>query len=99
MMNDLREITAEAKAKGLAVVVWSYPRGAALSKEGETAIDVVAYAAQIAAQLGAHIGLVEYGAYVAIQHFNRGTWRASRGHNGIKQRCIHALDALLGKGG
>ena len=39
----------------LAVVVWSYPRGAGLSKEGETAIDVVAYAAQIAAQLGAHI--------------------------------------------
>ena len=26
-----------------------------MSKEGETAIDVVAYAAQIAAQLGAHI--------------------------------------------
>jgi class I fructose-bisphosphate aldolase len=37
------------------VVVWSYPRGSALSKEGETAIDVVAYAAQIAAQLGADI--------------------------------------------
>jgi class I fructose-bisphosphate aldolase len=36
-------------------VVWSYPRGSALSKKGETAIDVAAYAAQIAAQLGAHI--------------------------------------------
>ncbi|MFI5206066.1 MAG: fructose-bisphosphate aldolase, partial [Candidatus Paceibacterales bacterium] len=47
--------TEEAKAKGLAVVVWSYPRGSGISKEGETAIDVVAYAAQIAAQLGAHI--------------------------------------------
>src|SRR5205807_7306320 len=45
----------EAKRKGLAVVVWSYPRGSALSKEGETAIDVVAYAAQIACQLGAHV--------------------------------------------
>lgn len=55
MYQDLREISAEAKAKGLAVVVWSYPRGSGLSKEGETAIDVVAYAAQIAAQLGAHI--------------------------------------------
>ena len=40
---------------GLAVVVWSYPRGSGISKEGETAIDVTAYAAQIAAQLGAHI--------------------------------------------
>ena len=55
MYQQLREIAEEAKAHGLAVVVWSYPRGSGLSKEGETAIDVVAYAAQIAAQLGAHI--------------------------------------------
>ncbi|MCB0325138.1 MAG: class I fructose-bisphosphate aldolase [Bdellovibrionales bacterium] len=55
MYEDLREITREAKDAGLAVVVWAYPRGAQLSKEGETAIDVVAYGAQIAAQLGAHI--------------------------------------------
>ena len=55
MYEQLRELTEEAKAAGLAVVVWSYPRGSALSKEGETAIDVVAYAAQIAAQLGADI--------------------------------------------
>ncbi len=50
----LQGLAAQAKEAGLAVVVWSYPRGA-LSKEGETAIDVVAYAAHIAAQLGAHI--------------------------------------------
>jgi class I fructose-bisphosphate aldolase len=55
MYQQLREAAAEAKANGLAVVVWSYPRGSSLSKEGETAIDVAAYAAQIAAQLGAHI--------------------------------------------
>jgi class I fructose-bisphosphate aldolase len=55
MYQQLREIAEEAKSVGLAVVVWSYPRGSALSKEGETAIDVVAYAAQIAAQLGAHV--------------------------------------------
>lgn len=54
MYEQLRTIAEEAKANGLAVVVWSYPRGSALSKEGETAMDVVAYAAQIAAQLGAH---------------------------------------------
>ena len=56
--NAYRQIAGmaeEAKAKGLAVVVWSYPRGAGVSKDGETAIDVVAYAAQIAAQLGAHV--------------------------------------------
>jgi class I fructose-bisphosphate aldolase len=55
MYQQLRELAEEAKAAGLAVVVWSYPRGSGLSKEGETAIDVVAYAAQIAAQLGAHL--------------------------------------------
>jgi fructose-bisphosphate aldolase, class I len=55
MFEKLRAYAEEAKRKGLVVVVWSYPRGSALSKHGETAIDVVGYAAQIAAQLGAHI--------------------------------------------
>ena len=51
----LRELILEAKAVGLPTVVWAYPRGAGVSKEGETALDVVAYAAHLAAQLGAHI--------------------------------------------
>ncbi len=55
MYEQLRAAAEEAKSYGLAVVVWSYPRGTSLSKEGETAIDVVSYAAQIAAQLGANI--------------------------------------------
>jgi class I fructose-bisphosphate aldolase len=55
MYAKLRELGEEAKANGLVLVVWSYPRGAGLSKEGETGIDVTAYAAHIAAQLGAHI--------------------------------------------
>jgi class I fructose-bisphosphate aldolase len=55
MMEDLRELTAEAKAAGLAVVVWSYPRGGDLSKDGETGMDVVAYAAHMAALMGATI--------------------------------------------
>ncbi len=54
-LEALREITQEAKASGLVVVVWSYPRGGGVSKDGETAIDVSAYAAQIAAQMGAHV--------------------------------------------
>src|SRR6266487_197735 len=54
-LENLRELTLEAKAHGLAVVVWSYPRGSGVSKEGETAVDIAAYAAQIAAQMGAHI--------------------------------------------
>lgn len=55
MYEDLRDLTREAKAKGLVVVTWAYPRGSGLSKPGETAVDVCAYAAQIAAQLGSHI--------------------------------------------
>ncbi len=55
MYEEIMMASNEAKKAGLAVVIWSYPRGEQLSKEGETAIDVVAYAAHIAAQLGAHI--------------------------------------------
>jgi class I fructose-bisphosphate aldolase len=55
MMNEIREIAEEAKAYGLAVVIWSYPRGGDISKEGETAVDIIAYGAHIAALLGAHI--------------------------------------------
>ncbi|HTN53184.1 MAG TPA: class I fructose-bisphosphate aldolase [Anaeromyxobacter sp.] len=54
-LQELRELTQEAKAHGLVVVVWSYPRGSGVSKEGETAVDIAAYAAQIAAQMGAHV--------------------------------------------
>ena len=53
--GQLRAYAEEAKRNGLAVVIWSYPRASGLSKEGESGIDVVGYAVQIAAQLGAHI--------------------------------------------
>ena len=55
MMEEIREMSAEAKSVGLATVIWSYPRGGKLSKEGELALDVGAYAAHMAALLGAHI--------------------------------------------
>jgi class I fructose-bisphosphate aldolase len=55
MQEELREITREAKARGLAVVVWSYARGGRISKDGETATDIIAYAAHMAALMGAHI--------------------------------------------
>ncbi|MFC1663068.1 class I fructose-bisphosphate aldolase [Patescibacteria group bacterium] len=55
MYEQLRYVRDEAHHFGLPLVVWSYPRGSSLSKEGETAIDVVAYAAHLAAQMGAHI--------------------------------------------
>jgi class I fructose-bisphosphate aldolase len=55
MMQEIAELGREAKAHGLAVVIWSYPRGGNLSKAGETAVDICAYAAHMAALLGAHI--------------------------------------------
>jgi len=55
MYEEIAVASRKAKEAGLAVVIWSYPRGEQLSKTGETAIDVVAYASQVAAQLGAHI--------------------------------------------
>ncbi len=55
MYEEIAKASLEAKKAGLVVVVWSYPRGEQLSKAGETAIDVISYGAQIAAQLGAHI--------------------------------------------
>jgi len=54
-IEELRELTAEAKASGLAVVVWSYPRGPNLDKAAETALDICGYAAQMAALMGANI--------------------------------------------
>ena len=55
MYEDLREIILEAKDAGIPSIVWAYPRGAGLSKEGETAVDIAAYAAHISAELGAHV--------------------------------------------
>ena len=54
-MEEIRDMAEEAKAYGLAVVIWSYVRGEDISKDGETAMDTSAYAAHIAALLGAHI--------------------------------------------
>ncbi len=55
MMEELREISLEAKSRGLMTVVWSYPRGGKVSKEGETGFDIIAYAAHMAALMGATI--------------------------------------------
>ena len=55
MISEIQEIAVEAKDAGLAVVVWSYPRGGDITKEGETAIDIISYAAHMAALVGAHI--------------------------------------------
>lgn len=55
MVRQARELVAEARAVGLPTIIWAYPRGAGVSKAGEQAVDVVAYAAHLACQLGAHV--------------------------------------------
>lgn len=53
--EELRDLSREAKSKGLAVVTWAYPRGGNISKEGELSIDVIGYAAHMAALLGSNV--------------------------------------------
>ncbi len=55
MYSEIRALIEEGKAAGIPTIIWAYPRGANLAKEGEQAIDVTAYGAQIACQLGAHV--------------------------------------------
>jgi fructose-bisphosphate aldolase, class I len=53
--EEIRELSAEAKSYGIPTVLRSYPRGGPVTKEGELAVDIIAYAAHMAALLGAHI--------------------------------------------
>ena len=55
LIEEIRELSSEAKSVGIATVIWAYPRGGDVSKEGELALDVTAYGAHMAALLGAHI--------------------------------------------
>jgi class I fructose-bisphosphate aldolase len=55
LIEEIRELSAEAKSVGIATIIWAYPRGGDISKEGELALDVTAYGAHMAALLGAHI--------------------------------------------
>ena len=77
MFEDIAEMRREAAAKGVATVIWSYPRGEDLDKKAETAIDVTAYAAHIAALLGAHIIKVK----LSTDHLS-----AARGQEGLRGR-------------
>lgn len=96
MYEQLREITKEAKSKGLAVVVWSYPRGSDLSKAGETAVDVVAYAAQIAAQLGAHIIKVKPpSAHIELAEAQKAYQRYHVPINSLADRIRHVVQSAF----
>ena len=96
MYQTLREIAAEAKSVGLAVIVWSYPRGSGLSKEGETAIDVTAYAAHIAAQLGAHVIKVKLpSAHVAQEAARKVYEQAKVPMGSLTERVRHVVQSTF----
>ena len=54
LMEEACKLFKKAKQAGLFTVLWSYPRGN-ISKKGETAINIVSYAAHMASLCGAHI--------------------------------------------
>src|SRR6266571_6545536 len=96
MYEQLRALAEEAKGHGLAVVVWSYPRGSQLSKEGETAIDVVAYAAHIAAQLGAHVIKVKLPtAHIEQAEAQKAYTKAAVSINTLAERVRHVVQSTF----
>ncbi len=76
MLEEVRDGIAEARAVGLPSVVWAYPRGGDLLPEDENALDVVATAAQIAVQLGAHIVKVKLPTQRIARNENRAAYEA-----------------------
>ncbi|PPR47327.1 MAG: Fructose-bisphosphate aldolase class 1 [Alphaproteobacteria bacterium MarineAlpha5_Bin9] len=54
LIQQACDLFREAKNAGLITVLWSYARGS-MSKKGETAINIISYAAHMACLCGAHI--------------------------------------------
>ncbi len=107
MYEEIAQISRYAKEAGLAVIIWSYPRGEQLSKEGETGIDVIAYAAHVAAQLGAHIIKVkpptahleqEAAKKVYLQQGIKVTTMADRARH-VVQSCFNGRRIVIFSGG
>lgn len=96
MFEEIAEIRKEAAAKGIPTVIWSYPRGEALDKDGETAIDIAAYAAHIAALLGAHIIKIK----LSTQHLSLPAAKTTYEEEKIDissqaKRVSHCMDAAF----
>ena len=97
MFEEIAMLRAEAAAVGIPTVIWSYPRGEAITKDGETAIDIAAYAAQIAALLGAHIIKIK----LSTDHLENKDAKKVYEAQGIDvstqaARVAHCMDAAFG---
>ncbi|NGM19269.1 class I fructose-bisphosphate aldolase [Roseomonas stagni] len=96
MMEELRELAEEAKSVGLAVVVWSYPRGPMLDKVGETALDICAYAAHMAALTGAHIIKVKPPTAAISLDAAKATYTKNPVEDDAAKRFAHIVQACFG---
>ena len=97
LMEEIREMSEEAKSVGLAVVMWSYPRGGMVTKEGETAMDVCAYAAHMAALLGAHIIKVKLPSAVLEQPEAKKVYEAQKIDTSTQAaRVAHVVQSCFG---
>lgn len=96
MYEDLRRLASDARAAGLPVVVWSYPRGSGISHEGRTAVDVVAYAAHLACQLGAHVVKVKPPtAAIGLPAAGDALERAGTPLNTLADRVRHVVESAF----
>ncbi len=96
MLEQVRTLIEEARQVGLPTVMWSYPRGTGLSKDGETGIDVVAYAAHMACQLGAHIVKVKPASNHVEQDAARKVYAAEKIPIGtLAERTKHVVDSCF----
>jgi class I fructose-bisphosphate aldolase len=97
MFEEVREGIAEARAAGLATVVWAYPRGGDLEPEDESALDVVAIAAQVAVQLGAHIVKVKIPTARVARRANQAAYAdSSVDLSATENRIAHVVQAAFG---
>ncbi|MEM9860798.1 MAG: class I fructose-bisphosphate aldolase [Myxococcota bacterium] len=93
MYRDLRDLIAEARSVGLPTIVWSYARGK-MPKEAETAVDVIAYGAQIACQLGAHVVKVKPPTDVVWQEAAKKHYETIP-HETLTQRIEHVVQSCF----
>jgi class I fructose-bisphosphate aldolase len=96
MFEEARAGIAEARSYGLATMIWAYPRGGSLSLEDETALDIVAYAAHVAALLGAHIIKVKLPSARIAQESSRSVYaREGADWSRLEKRISHVMQAAF----
>ncbi|KJV69314.1 class I fructose-bisphosphate aldolase [Candidatus Neoehrlichia procyonis] len=100
MICKAKSLIHEAKSYGLAVVIWSYPRGGDISKAGETAVDIIAYGAHIAALLGANIIKVKLPtSHIEKESINCDISSLSQRVAYVKKSCFNGKRIVIFSGG